>query len=151
MCYKAYCRKIWCSESQGLYILSRWQRILKGLELKLELAFTPSGEKATICLSILCVVWLELRGNDNTGALANTWGQQAKSRVGVVPASSCFCLPVPLTLIAKVYVVPLCFLPLIRPEASSAQTAELGWIMCPCFLTWLRHQGNLHHVLHVLS
>lgn len=146
MCYRAYCRKIWCSESQGLYILSHWQRILKGLELKLELALTLSGEKATICLSILCVVWLELRGNDNTGALANIRGQQAKCRVGVSPASSWFCLPVPLTLTVKVCVAPHCILLLISPKASSTQTAGLGWVMRLCFLIWFKLQVNLHHL-----
>lgn len=72
-------------------------------------------------------------------APAKTWGQHPTSRSEQHLWLSLFRLLMHLTLTAKVWAVPLCFLSLISPEASSKQTAWLDWVMCLCFLVWWKH------------
>lgn len=116
--------KIWCSEYHGLYSLSGWQRILQGSKLKLEPTFMPSWEKLPYA-SPSCV-WYDWKRESMT---TYQWLQPTRGTRRLNPGqATLLALPllVCLTLTALVRTVPLFFLSLISPKASSKQ--QLGWI-----------------------
>lgn len=146
MCYKAYCTKYGAQNIVAYIFLSCWQRILKGLKLKLESTFTRVGRRYHMPLHLVCGVTGSEREWQHTRGFSQNVRPAASVQIRPYPWLSRLCLLVRLTLTATVRAVPLCFLSLISPEASSKQTAWWDWIMCLCFLIWYKHELNWSHL-----